>query len=372
MRMGSESYPFRERKGIMKETRKTLSEIGWKYSIFGVEFIAVQLGLSMLFAIFFKDWLNNNSVLFSLLTVVMAVDLIGFPLVYLLTINMEKRKLEKHNLSFWQYFLGIFIMAGLVLIGTLIGLPIHMILTLPFGVDLQDSGIAGMMMNSSIWLRILVVGIGAPVFEELIFRKVLIDHVSPKGELLAILLSGFAFGLFHGNFQQGFFAMFIGMFFALVYVRTGKIIYTISYHMLLNMTTSIVTTTLLIKFTAVDEQYDLTNKLSSMGDSEMIQFIMSLPGKDLIPFLAYYGWSLFLFAFAGLGVVALLVVIIVCVIVKKDKLIRPIEGEISKGQQVGAMFSSWGLWIFYLVTFSLFVINYASPIITFIAEKIPK
>ena len=46
----------------------------------------------------------------------------------------------------------------------------------------------------------------APVMEELIFRKVLIDRTIVYGDKAAVVLSGLLFGVFHGNFHQFFYA----------------------------------------------------------------------------------------------------------------------------------------------------------------------
>ena len=40
----------------------------------------------------------------------------------------------------------------------------------------------------------------APVMEELVFRKYLVDRLVPYGQKTAVVLSGLFFGLFHGNF----------------------------------------------------------------------------------------------------------------------------------------------------------------------------
>ena len=69
----------------------------------------------------------------------------------------------------------------------------------------------------------------APVVEEFIFRKFLIDRVYRYGEWVAILTSGLMFGLFHENLAQFFFATLIGCFFAFFYILrvlrllTGKL-----------------------------------------------------------------------------------------------------------------------------------------------------
>ena len=42
------------------------------------------------------------------------------------------------------------------------------------------------------------------------FRKLLIDRIVPFGQRVAVVVSGLAFGLFHGNFYQFFYAFSLG------------------------------------------------------------------------------------------------------------------------------------------------------------------
>ncbi len=92
-----------------------------------------------------------------------------------------------------------------------------------------------MTTSSPFWVNFLCVGILAPVMEELFYRRVVIDRLRRYGELPAILLSGIAFGLIHGNFSQFFYAAMLGMVFGYVYLRTGNILYTIVLHAGINL-----------------------------------------------------------------------------------------------------------------------------------------
>ena len=74
----------------------------------------------------------------------------------------------------------------------------------------------------------------APVAEELIFRKALIDGLSRYGEGAAVFASGLVFGLAHGNFSQCFYAFGLGLAFGYIYVKSGKIHLTILPHAALN------------------------------------------------------------------------------------------------------------------------------------------
>lgn len=74
----------------------------------------------------------------------------------------------------------------------------------------------------------------APVCEELICRKLIIDRARLYGEKRAILISAVVFSLFHGNLSQIPYALAVGLVLGYVYVRTGKIHYTMILHCLVN------------------------------------------------------------------------------------------------------------------------------------------
>ena len=74
----------------------------------------------------------------------------------------------------------------------------------------------------------------APIFEELLFRKCIVDAVLPYGEGVTVLLSAITFGIAHGNFFQFFYAAGIGAVLSYAYIRTGKIRNTIILHAMFN------------------------------------------------------------------------------------------------------------------------------------------
>lgn len=88
------------------------------------------------------------------------------------------------------------------------------------------------------WFYLVLVGILAPVFEELIFRKLLLDRLRPFGDRAAIWISGVAFGLFHMNLYQFFYAAALGLVFAGVALKTGKIWHTMLLHAIVNLSST--------------------------------------------------------------------------------------------------------------------------------------
>ena len=57
----------------------------------------------------------------------------------------------------------------------------------------------------------LYVGIGAPLFEELLFRGYVLRCLAPYGKRMAVLVSALTFGLFHGNPAQTVYAFAVGI-----------------------------------------------------------------------------------------------------------------------------------------------------------------
>lgn len=100
------------------------------------------------------------------------------------------------------------------------------------------------MTSSPTWATLLAVCICAPLGEELLFRKLLIDRTRRYGDLPSILLSGLLFGLFHGNLFQFFYAAAVGMILAYVYTRTGNYWWCVAMHAIINLMGSIVIPTL--------------------------------------------------------------------------------------------------------------------------------
>ncbi|MFR5601882.1 MAG: lysostaphin resistance A-like protein [Lachnospiraceae bacterium] len=85
----------------------------------------------------------------------------------------------------------------------------------------------------------------APIVEEWMFRKTLLDRIRGYGDKIAILMSGLMFGVFHGNFFQFFYAFLLGCLLAYVYLRSGRLAYSIGLHMFVNLMGSAVPLTVI-------------------------------------------------------------------------------------------------------------------------------
>ncbi len=131
--------------------------------------------------------------------------------------------------------LGLFAVAiALTYVGNFVGILVNAVIGVitgePMGNEFAES-----VSSSSLWENLLTVGILAPIMEEIFFRKLMLDRIAHLGDVPAMLISGIAFGLVHGNFSQFFYAAAVGVLFGYIYLRTGKIRYTVALHMCVNL-----------------------------------------------------------------------------------------------------------------------------------------
>ncbi len=178
----------------------------------------------------------------------------------------------------------------------------------------------------------------APILEELVFRKLLIDRAVVFGDRTAILLSALFFGLAHGNFYQLFYAFALGCLFGYVYIRTGKIGYTISFHMTINFLGGFVSSFLL-------EKLEYSTWIN--GDSsEMIYALYTHAG-------ALIGLLLF-----GVLIIVLFIAGLVRFIMSvRHVKLYPGEYEMPAGKTAKAVFGNAGMILFLITAAVIFIIE---------------
>lgn len=330
---------------IMKQT---LNKIGWKYGIYALWFLGARIVASTLISKFAPEFYEKNKYTLSCLSSLIIVYLFGMLIVWLLTKNMPKTKFEKNKYSVGKFIKIIVASFGAAGIGVIIGLPLHLLFSLPFGADPTRGGVSDLMFNGNYPLTAFLVVICAPVFEELLFRKFLIDRLAVKGKLLAILTSGICFGLFHGNFQQAFFATFLGWIFAYVYTKTGKIHYTMILHAVINGTSMFITVPLARWYLKMYDEMLANEAFASAGVTEDI-LLMVLAALLII------GCFLVLATLALAGVIVLIVQI-----ANKKIVIDKNPDEEPQSKQILALVTAPGMYVFYAVMVLNFVYTYVA------------
>jgi membrane protease YdiL (CAAX protease family) len=181
-------------------------------------------------------------------------------------------------------------------------------------------------------LKIVVMVILAPLLEEYVCRKQLIDRTRQYGEKTAVLLSALVFGLLHQNLFQFFYAFGLGLVFAYIYTRTGRLRYSVVLHSIINFMGSVVAPWIV----------SLTNGTDPSAPPE--QLIEALPG--MLVMLLY---ALFLIGMSIAGLVLL--------IIKSKQLIwKEAAAPLPKGSAAKTVYLNVGMVLYVLLCVAGFVL----------------
>lgn len=275
------------------QAKKNFSRIGWAFAAVTILIDLVQIGLV---------WVLERTapqVLYSidgrLAVSVASMYLISFPLLFLLLKKwVPAERIERRPMKAGQYVLSVIICFGLAYGANIVG----NILTSLIG-RAQEHAVQNPMQITvsylSPWSILLYMVICAPILEELIFRKLIVDRAVRYGQGVAVVVSGLMFGLFHGNLNQFAYAVAIGMFLAFLYVKTGNIKITISIHMLINFVGGFLSTQLL-------KSIDM-----SMLYEEDFEVLVNRVRENLFSWLMLMFFGLFVIAMLVGGLILLIV-----------------------------------------------------------------
>lgn len=223
----------------VKNLKLAISGIGMKYGVFFILVTLCQIGLTGVIAIK-KDMIPEEYKLILVYVIlIISVYAIGYPFLRFLFRKDEISEIEQHDLGIARFIRFFLYMVGILGIGVVIGQLFDHSIKLILDISDSSTNTAKLIENTNIIYTAITAGLLGPVFEELIFRKLLVDHCVKYGKGMAIVMSGIMFSLFHGSLTQFFYTMGVGMLFAYIYVETGKIKYSIILHVINNMTASV-------------------------------------------------------------------------------------------------------------------------------------
>jgi membrane protease YdiL (CAAX protease family) len=251
----------------------------------------VQYMVYYLLVQFFPAILENYTAYFMILMLTMYI--VSMPLMAILirTIPTEAPAVKK-KMTVKQWIIAAIIAFSGMYISNIIGTILIAIIASLKG-SYVSNDLLTIVTSSSIWANFLIMVLFAPVAEELLFRKLLIDRTAKYGEGISVLFSALFFGLFHGNLKQFAYAFVLGAIFGFIYVKTRDIKYTISIHMLINFMGSIVSIALL-DFSGLDE-------ILSMSDDP--EEILALTSGHIAGILLYVLYVLFMLVIIIAGIV---------------------------------------------------------------------
>ncbi len=310
--------------------KRVFSRIGWALCV-------IMVLASVLQALWFgvpealwgeENWLTGSSWGIWLGTF-LPIYLLAVPVGLLMLKRLPAQAPQEKKLGAKQFLILLLVGYCLMYGGNLVGTFLSMALS---GGQAENT-VASYAMDTNP-LKVLVMVILAPVIEEYIFRKQIIDRTAKYGEKLAVFLSALTFGLFHGNFFQLFYAFGLGLVFAYLYLRTGRLRYSVLMHAIVNFMGAVVAPWIM---SLVD-----MDVLAAIDPNASVEALMELYGQMMPGILIY---MLYTFALAGLALAGLIQILI-----NYKKLVwYPAEAQLPKGTALKTVYLNTGMIVLVLL-----------------------
>ncbi len=246
---------------------------------------------------------------------------------------------EKHTMKPSQLVRTVFIAIFLMYAGNILGNLVTSAISALTGTS-AEAAITTYALADSLVLKILFMVILAPLIEEYVFRRQLIDRMSCYGEKLAVVTSALMFGLFHGNFTQFFYAFALGLLFGYIYLKTGKLRYSAGLHMGINFLGSIVPSALLNML-----------DLSALENLESLETLSFETIEPLLMQLALYGGYVIV-----LLVSAIVGLVLLCRSWRRVSFAHA-EMELPKGTKFRTVYGNAGMVVFVLGCAALMTVS---------------
>ena len=322
----------------MKPARKIFSRVGAVLSLMLIVASVFQVLWSVVPTLIWGEgnWMTSSSWGMWLGTFA-PLYLIALPIGLFVLKSIPAEAPQSGKLGTTNFFIFLLIAFALMYGGNIIG---NVLVTLLSGGSAENA-LTEYAMDSNP-LKIVVMVILAPLVEEYVFRKQILDRTRKYGEKLAVFLSALTFGLFHLNLFQFFYTFGLGWLLAYIYMRTGRLRYPVLIHSIVNFVGSVVAPWVL---SLVD-----LDALAQMDPNATAEEIMTQYG-DMLPGLAVY--MLYVLILLGLSITGLVLLIVKC-----RKLVwREAKAQLPKGAGIKTVYVNVGMIVYILLCLSMIIIS---------------
>lgn len=319
----------------VSQAKRCFSRLGGALVVMAVAILVIQVLLAVVMEVLVQLGVEAvRAPWVSWLMTFLPIYLVGFPLAMAVLKKLPVERGEQTRLKAGKVVILVFMCFFVMYVGNLVGNVVSAL----FSGGQAENALVGMVSEINIW-KALTVAVVAPVLEEYLFRKQLIDRCVQYGEKTAILFSGLTFGLFHMNLFQFFYAFGLGVLFAYVYVRTRSLRYPIVMHMAVNVTGAVLAPLVLA-------QVDL-EALSKFDPQVADEALLA----QILPGLALY--LVYLLIYMCMVVAGL----VLLVVYRKKVRFTPASQELAKGDRLRAAVGNVGVIAFGVLCLVMIVLN---------------
>ncbi len=212
--------------------------VGASVAVLTLVTLAAQMAMLLIFSFATPDFALTP--LFQFLLSTVPLYGVGLPVMWIILKRAKPARPAKQKFGAGHWMILYIIATGCMLLGSLVGNGAMSAIDGLLGLE-SSNALDSILGDAPLWQTFLFTAVVAPIGEEFIFRKLLVDRMRTYGELPAILVSGLLFGLFHGNLYQFFYAAMLGVLLAYIYVRSGKIWLSMLMHGAINLVGGVLT-----------------------------------------------------------------------------------------------------------------------------------
>lgn len=321
----------------LRPARRVFSRIGFALSAILVIATVLQLVVFLVPELIWGEdnWMNTSS-WGMWIGSFLPLYAVAIPLGVLIMKGAPAYKVEEHKLPAKAFLVIVPVCFCLMYGGNLIGTVLSMLLS----GGTAENALVDYAMDTNP-LKILVIVILAPLLEEYVCRKQIIDRTLVYGEKTAVLLSALAFGLLHQNLFQFFYAFALGLVFAYLYTRTGRLRYPVLLHSIINFMGSVVAPWIL---SLLDPE-----ALLSLDPNASTEELVALMGQILPGLLVYFLYAFLLFGLSIAGLVLLLVN-------RKKLMWRWTAGQLPRGTEAKTVYGNAGMVVYTVLCLAMMVL----------------
>lgn len=320
-----------QNKYINKQIRKISTSTTLPVLVFMLAIYAVSFALSFLSGTAPQGSILRDSGFINLLLYVLMY-LICIPLIAFIYqkskgnrvgIKLSALYRKPQKSAFWC-FKWIIISIGFTYIASFVSNMIFAMIEMLTGTSLNEASFEFGDSVFGLIVTIIAPIIFAPIFEELLFRGVVLKNSEPMGQLFAIIMSGIIFGLWHENYPQFLFATVLGCFSAFMVMKTRSVIPSMIAHFLINS----IGTGIQLILKACNINID---DLANMSDADFLS-------RDNLPLLGMM--ALVELAVFGLAITAIVFFIIEMSKHKKNNALKKSVFNINTSRKIAVFMSS--------------------------------
>lgn len=246
------------------DAKNQYKQVGKIIFIFAFIATALQILFSVLKIVTLNDTVMSFNGVLDWLITFGPIYLIAFPLSVFMFKKIPAENVESKKIKISKLLVYLIECVAVMYIGNSIGMYLSSLLS-----NGQATNPLILISSGNNIIQVIVLTIIAPIIEEMLFRKLIIDHTVVYGEKVAIFYSALTFALFHMNLFQFFYAFGLGLIFGYIYVKTRNIKYSIIIHLIVNFFGGIVA-----PFIISQIDYAALSNLELLSEAELASMVI--------------------------------------------------------------------------------------------------